>query len=121
MSKLAPEGEITFSRVFEIFAQNRLELRGGEGGLGQVGVVVVGLFDGRMLGCTVGPPELALPVSVLTDGPKLALARRHEVFAERPWMRRNIVINQIVRSHLSLSTFVVGVDFSQILLDSSQF
>ena len=54
MGKLTPGGEITFSRVLEIFAQNRLELRrGGEGGLGQVGVVVVDLFVacGRMLGC----------------------------------------------------------------------
>ena len=46
MGKLTPGGEITFSRVLEIFAQNRLELRGGEGGLGQVGVVVVDLFVG---------------------------------------------------------------------------
>ena len=77
MSKLAPEGEITFPRVFEIFAEHRLELRAGEGGRGQVGVVVVGLFvaagdAGRMLvlGCpcrTVRPAKLRLPVSVLTD------------------------------------------------------
>ena len=46
MGKLTPEGEITFPRVFEIFAENRLELRAVEGSLGQVGVVVVGLFVG---------------------------------------------------------------------------
>ena len=75
MSKLAPEGEITFPRVFEIFAEHRLELRAGEGGRGQVGVVVVGLFvacAGRMSVLashrrTVRPAKLRLPVSVLTD------------------------------------------------------
>ena len=49
MSKLTPEGEITFSRVFEIFTKNRLELRGGEGDLRQVWVVVVGRLAGRMV------------------------------------------------------------------------
>ena len=49
MGKLTPGGEITFSRVFEIFTEDRLELRGGEGDLGQVCVVVVGRLDGRMV------------------------------------------------------------------------
>ena len=96
MGKLTPGGEITFSRVLEIFAQNRLELRGGEGGLGQVGTVVVGLFDGRgrMLDCRAArPAEFALPVSVLTDRAKLALPGGHEVFAERSWQRINISNN----------------------------
>jgi len=96
--KLTPGGELTFTRLFKILTKNRLELWRVELRVSKEGIVVVDQLGGVVVLVDL---QLRVPVSVLTDRTELALSSRHEVFAE--------------------CTFVVRVDFRQILLDCPQF
>ena len=92
MCKLAPEGEVTFTRLFKILTKNRLELWRVELRVSKEGIVVVDQLGGVVVLVDL---QLRVPVSVLTDRTELALPSRHEVFAECTCRTAQLISNPI--------------------------
>ena len=95
MGELALGGELTFTRLLVVFTKNRLELRRVELVVSKERAVVVDQLGGVVVLVDL---QLGVTMSVLTDGPKLALSSGHVVLAQC-----SCNIKQLTSYHISAS------------------